>query len=224
MDIPTAACTSRSKTTPFFGLLLLTLLTGWGCGPDSIAYQSFQDARVVNDLRLSGKIDSSTFVGAEGVAILEIGGGGLGIGMMGGHGVAMRRLDGAWSAPLPLDYISGSIGLQIGGKTADIVLVFRSADSFDDFVFNGTRFIAEASGTAIRATGAAGDPMKAGETTVISIVKGLYGGAVIGGLGVSIDEKLMRKSYGEGTGPRDVLDGSIKAMAGAESLWSAINH
>jgi lipid-binding SYLF domain-containing protein len=200
-----------------FGVLTLTLFAGTGCGPDSIAYQSFQDARVVSDLRLDGKIDGSTFADAKGVVILEIGGGGLGIGMMGGHGVAMRRLNDAWSAPLPLDYISGSIGLQIGGKTADLVLVFRSTEAFDDFVFDGTRFIAKASGTV-------GDPMKADDTTVISIIKGLYGGAVIGGLGVSIDQKLMLKSYGDGTTPHAVLDGSVGAVAGAESLWSELGR
>jgi lipid-binding SYLF domain-containing protein len=207
-----------------FGVLSLAFFAGTGCGPDSIAYQSFQDARVVSELRLDGKIDGSTFADAEGVVILEIGGGALGIGMMGGHGVALRRLNDAWSAPLPLDYISGSIGLQIGGKTADIVLVFRSAEAFDDFVFDGTRFIAKASGTAIRATGTVGDPMKNGDTTVISIIKGLYGGAVIGGLGVSIDEKLMLKSYGDGTNPHGVLDGSVGAMSGAESLWSELDR
>ncbi len=224
MMIDTAACSTRSKASLLFGLLFLTLFAGSGCGPDSIAYQSFQDARIVNDLRLAGKIDGSTFANADGVVILEMGGGGLGIGMMTGHGVAMRRLGKAWSAPLPLDYISGSIGLQIGGQTADMVLVFRSTEAFDEFVFNGTRFVAKASGTAIRASGTAGDPMKNGETTVISSVKGLYGGAVIGGLGVMIDEKLMLKSYGDGINPHDVLDGSVTAVAGAESLWDAISR
>ena len=224
MMIDTATCSTRSKASLLFGLLFLSLFAGSGCGPDSMAYQSFQDARMVNDFRLAGKIDGATFADADGVVILEIGGGGLGIGMMTGHGVAMRRLGETWSAPLPLDYISGSIGLQIGGQTADLILVFRSTEAFDEFVFNGTRFVAKASGTAMSASGTAGDPMKNGDTTVISRVKGLYGAAVIGGLGVMIDEKLMLKSYGEGTNPHDVLDGGVAAVAGAESLWDAISR
>ena len=224
MSILLIASADRSKAALLLGALSLVLLAGSGCGPDSIAFQSYQDTRIVSDLRAAGKIDASTFADARGVVIMEIGGGGLGIGMMGGHGVALRRLGDGWSPPLPLDYISGSIGLLIGGKTADIVLVFGSRESFEDFVFDGTRFIAEASGTAIRATGTAGDPMKADDTTVISMSQGLYGGAAIGGLGVTIDEKLMLKSYGAGTNPHDVLDGNVEVQAGAEGLWKELDR
>ena len=70
----------------------------------------------------------------------------------------------------------------------------------------------------------AGDPMKADDTTVISMSQGLYGGAAIGGLGVTIDEKLMLKSYGAGTNPHDVLDGNVEVQAGAEGLWKELDR
>ncbi len=194
-----------------------------GCGPDTMAYQSLQDARVVDGFRLDGRIDDGTFTDAVGVVVLEIGGGGLGIGFYGGHGVAVRRLDDGWSPPLPIDYIAGSIGLQIGGTSTEIILVFRSEEAFNDFVFKGTRFLATASGTAIRASGGVGDPLEGEETVVISRTSGLYGGAVIGGLGVSIDEKLMRSSYGELVLPLDVLGGHVDPPAGAISLWRSLD-
>jgi hypothetical protein len=35
---------------------------------------------------------------------------------------------------------------------------------------------------------------------------------------------LMLKSYGDGTNPHGVLDGSVGAMSGAESLWSELDR
>lgn len=193
------------------------------CGPDNIAYQSLQDARVIDGFRLDGRIDDDTFADAVGVVVLEIGGGGLGIGMYGGHGVAIRRLAEGWSAPLPLDYIAGSVGLQIGGTSAEVILVFQAESAFNDFVFEGTRFLATASGTAISASGGVGDPLEGEETVVIDRTSGLYGGAVIGGLGVTIDEKLMRSSYGAEVLPLDVLSGHVDPPAGATSLWRSLD-
>ena len=141
---------------PLFAAMILGLSN---CGPDNIAYQSLQDARVIDGFRLDGRVDGATFADAVGVVVLEIGGGGLGIGMYGGHGIAIRRLADGWSAPLPLDYISGSVGLQIGGTSTEVVLVFQSESAFNDFVFEGTRFLATASGTAISASGGVGDPL-----------------------------------------------------------------
>ena len=42
------------------------------CGPNNIAYQSLQDARVVDGFRLDGRIDDSTFADAVGVVVMEI--------------------------------------------------------------------------------------------------------------------------------------------------------
>jgi lipid-binding SYLF domain-containing protein len=211
---------NRRSMLPLFAGMIFGLSS---CGPDNIAYQSLQDARVIDGFRLDGRVDDATFADAVGVVVMEIGGGGLGIGMYGGHGVAIRRLADGWSAPLPLDYISGSIGLQIGGTSTEIILVFRSDSAFNDFVFEGTRFLATASGTAISASGGVGDPLDGEETLVIDRSSGLYGGAVIGGLGVSIDEKLMRSSYGAEVLPLDVLSGQVDPPAGATSLWRSLD-
>ncbi|HAC08293.1 MAG TPA: hypothetical protein DCG14_01415, partial [Phycisphaerales bacterium] len=67
------------------------------------------------------------------------------------------------------------------------------------------------------------DPLDGEETLVIDRSSGLYGGAVIGGLGVSIDEKLMRASYGSDVLPLDVLSGHVDPQAGATSLWRSLD-
>ena len=60
MSILLIASADRSKAALLLGVLSLVLLAGSGCGPDSIAFQSYQDTRIVSDLRAAGKIDAST--------------------------------------------------------------------------------------------------------------------------------------------------------------------
>lgn len=195
-----------------------------GCGPSTLASQSLQDARVVDRFRLLRKIDESTLSDAKGVIVMEFGRGGLGLGMSAGHGVAVRRLGDRWSPPVPVDLVSGSIGAQIGGEGGRIMLICRTSESFDRLVFDGASFLAEASGTAGNATGGAGRPTDRPEVEVLTDVGGLYGGAVIGGFSIQVDSTTLRKAYGKGVGPRQVLDDvDVAIPAGAETLWAALN-
>lgn len=204
-------------------LLLISVVLGGCAKPQSLAHQSVQDARVIDRFRLDGEVKTSSFDGSAGVVVLEIGRGGLGIGLTIGHGVAIRRIGDRWSPPLPLDLVSGSIGFQIGGQGGSMIMVFRDVSSFEDFVFEGTQFLAEASGTAWTATGAAGDPLDRPRVEVISSVGGLYGGAVIGGFGVSVDGAMMRAAYGGDITPRRVLDDrDLDIPAGASTLWKSL--
>ena len=208
-------------------LLLLSMAVvfgSWGCStPSTLAHQSIQEARVIDQFRLEGRIGDATFDGAAGLVVLEVGRGGLGIGLTIGHGVAVRRLGDRWSSPLPLDIVSGSVGLQIGGEGGRLIMVFEDNASFETFVFEGTQFLAEASGTAWNASGAAGNPLDPERVEVISSIGGLYGGAVIGGFGVTVDKSMMRKGYGKDITPRQVLDDrGVSIPAGAATLWKSI--
>ncbi len=207
------------------GVLLLTsLVLAAGCStPGNLGYQSVQDARVLDEFRLARRLDDSTFRGAAGVVVLEVGRGGVIVGLTAGHGVAVRRLDDRWSPPLPLDIIAGSLGLQIGGEQGRFVMIFSTTESFENFVFEGTQFVAEASGTAWNAKTATGDPLDPADVQVISEVGGLYGGAVIGGFGVSVDQEMMRQAYGVSATPRAVLDDrGVVTPAGAATLWKSL--
>lgn len=195
-----------------------------GCvSPQNLAYQSVQDARILDEFRLDGRVDDSTFSGAAGVVVLEVGRGGFVLGFTAGHGVAVRRTADGWSPPLPLDVVAGSIGFQIGGEGGRMVMVFDSTAAFEDFIFRGTEFLAEASGTAWNAKGAAGDPLDPGSVAIVSEFGGLYGGAVIGGFGVETDKAMMRRAYGDAATPRAVLDGrGVQTPAGAATLWKSL--
>ncbi|MCH2161262.1 MAG: hypothetical protein MK085_05245 [Phycisphaerales bacterium] len=203
-------------------VFILTL--GQGCAPSSLGYLNIENAHIVNNMRVDGRVTDSTFSDAVGVGILDATTVGIAIGVTGGHGVVVQRNGDAWSAPLPVDLISGSIGLQLGGKNAKILMVFRSQESFDGFVYKGSDFVAEASGAAGSAAGSAGDPLSHPDVEIIADVGGFYGGAVIGGIGVSVNNDLLHKAYGEGTTPEQVLQGKVKTPAGADALWTALKR
>jgi len=214
----------RRRNTAITALGIGLSLGFGGCGPSTLASQSLQDARVVDGFRILGKIDDDSMADAAGVIVLEFGRGGFGLGMTVGHGVAVRRLEGRWSPPVPLDLVSGSIGAQIGGEGGRIMLICQTTESFERLIFDGASFLAEASGTAGNATGGAGRPVDQTEVRVLTDVGGLYGGAVIGGYSLKVDSRTLKRAYGEDAGPRQVLDDvGVGIPAGTETLWNALD-
>lgn len=205
-------------------LLALTLLAVGGCAPSSLGYLNLEDARIVNRMRFDQRFSDSDLAGAVGVAVLDVTTVGIGVGVTVGNGVVLQRSGAGWSAPLPVKMVSGSIGAQLGGKNAKVLMVFRTQERFDAFVFGGAEFVAQAEGTAGAAAGGVGSPLSKNDVEVISEVDGLYGGAVIGGFGVVVNRDLMREAYGVEADARAVLGGDVPTPAGADSLWSALGH
>ena len=147
-----------------------------------------------------------------GVALIKAFNAGVVFGAMGGDGILVKRLETGWSPPLAIGIFQGTFGAQIGAEGVDIVFVFQDAQSLADFVHKGVFFYAGASGTAADATGqsvASGPPVKA----YIS-AGGLYGGATIGGCGITIDKDANAKAYGEGWTVEDVISGKFPTPPG----------
>ena len=60
---------------------------------------------------------------------------------------------------------------------------------------------------------------------MVSSTGGLYGGAVIGGFGVTVDSSMMRDGYGPEATPRGVLDGrGAPTPPGAITLWKSLGE
>ena len=213
-------CSTLAAGTALFAA---TLLSVSGCAPTSLGYLNVEDARIVDHMRLDGHYHESMLNDAVGVAILDATTVGVAIGVTSGHGVVMRRLGEKWSPPVPVSIVSGSIGLQLGGKHAKMLMIFRSNERFDSFVFDNTDFVAEATGTAGIETGGAGNPLHKEDVELIADVDGFYGGAVIGGIGVSINTSLMHEEYGHDANAHDILSGNATTPPGALAIWTALD-
>jgi lipid-binding SYLF domain-containing protein len=123
----------------------------------------------------------------------------LGIGGQYGKGVmSVRMPSGAWSSPSFITVGGGSIGLQLGGESVDLVLVFKTPSG----VFMAERGKVTFGVNASVAAGPIGRRASASTTAqfnaeVLSYArsKGLFAGASVDGLHLGIDDDANAAFY-----------------------------
>ncbi|NZA25865.1 lipid-binding SYLF domain-containing protein [Luteimonas sp. SJ-92] len=136
---------------------------------------------------------------------------GLVIGGRRGHGLmAVKSPDGTWSAPSFVRLTGGSIGLQAGVQSADVVLVFRNDRSLESVV-NGKFTLGADAGVAAgplgRNASTATDGQLKAEIWSWSRARGLFAGVALDGAVLSIDDDANEAVYGQGTTPRMIFEG-----------------
>ncbi|MGY3266493.1 lipid-binding SYLF domain-containing protein [Lysobacter sp. HA35] len=139
---------------------------------------------------------------------------GLVVGGRRGHGVmAVKNPDGTWSQPAFVKLTGGSIGLQAGLQSADIVLVFRGERGIDSIV-NGKVTLgadaAVAAGPVGRSAATATDGQLKAEIWSWSRARGLFAGVALDGAVLQVDDVADQLAYGEGTTPRMIFEGRAK--------------
>jgi lipid-binding SYLF domain-containing protein len=136
---------------------------------------------------------------------------GLVLGGRRGHGlVSMKNPDGTWSNPSFVKLTGGSIGLQAGVQSADVVLVFRGERGLESIV-NGKVTLGADAGVAAGPVGrnaaTATDGQLKAEIWSWSRARGLFAGIALDGAVLSIDDAANQLAYGEGTTPRMIFEG-----------------
>ncbi|HEY4528782.1 MAG TPA: lipid-binding SYLF domain-containing protein [Luteimonas sp.] len=136
---------------------------------------------------------------------------GLVIGGRRGHGLmSVKNADGTWSNPSFVKLTGGSIGLQAGVQSADVVLVFRSDRGLDSIV-NGKFTLgadaAVAAGPVGRNASTATDGELKAEIWSWSRARGLFAGIALDGAVLSIDDEANEAAYGRETTPRMIFEG-----------------
>lgn len=124
---------------------------------------------------------------------------GLGIGGRVGFGLVSCRTAKGWSLPSFMGLKGGSIGLQIGGQSSDVVLVVVGESVRRTMASSSVTLGAEASVAA----GPEGRNLQAGTDYKLSAgvyaysrSKGLFAGLTLGGTKWEIDTKANRTAYG----------------------------
>lgn len=135
---------------------------------------------------------------------------GLVLGGRRGHGLmAVRSADGGWSEPSFVTLTGGSIGLQVGVQSADIVLVFRGERGVDSIV-NGKFTLGADAGVAAgplgRNASASTDGQMKAEIWSWSRARGLFAGVALDGAVLSIDDRANEAIYGQDTTPRMIFE------------------
>lgn len=122
---------------------------------------------------------------------------GLGFGGRAGYGLASCRTGTGWSLPTFVGLKGGSVGFQIGGQSADIVLVFvnRDAGRLASSTFNLGGGASVAAGPVGRNVAAETDYRLRAEIYSYSKTKGLFAGIDISGTKWELDYSANRAVY-----------------------------
>ena len=117
-----------------------------------------------------------------------------------GKGVAMVKLeDGTWSNPVFVTITGGSVGLQAGVQSVDLVLIFKNRSTLEkigngSFTLGGD--ISATAGPVGRNSTASTDYKMEAEVYSYSRSKGLFAGISLSGSAIDIDEKANESFYG----------------------------
>ena len=126
-----------------------------------------------------------------------------------GRGIALVKLDdGAWSDPVFITLTGGSLGLQIGVQSVDLVLVFRHKGVLTkvkngDFTIGGD--VSAAAGPVGRSSSANTDYKLEAEVYSYSRSRGLFAGISINGSNLGIDKKANADYYGSDISSEDIF-------------------
>ena len=142
-----------------------------------------------------------------------------------GRGVAMCRTEKGWSGPIFLTIAEGSFGLQIGGTSTDLVLVFRNRDGFQRLLSDKFKIGADAraaAGPVGRTAAAATDIEMHAEILTYSRSRGIFAGVSLEGSVVAPDHKADELLYGSKVDREAVLQGKVPVPDPAQSLVAEI--
>lgn len=135
----------------------------------------------------------------------------LGVGGRFGYGAVSCRGEGGngpWGPPLMIGLKGGSVGFQIGGQEADLVLLIMNPKGIDYLLRNNFTLGADASvaaGPVGRTAEAATDAQMRAEILSYSRSRGIFAGLSLEGAVLKPDEKANHGVYGETIDPKDLL-------------------
>jgi len=151
------------------------------------------------------------------------------VGGKSGNGVASCRQPNGKMGSLAFYTVGGaSVGFQIGGQTADLVMLVMNEKGIDRLLADKFTFGGEATATAGpvgRTVTAATDAQMHAQILTWSRSQGLFLGAALDGSVVKPDQDANTRLYGQATTGKAILvDSKLDVPASAESLVAAIRQ
>ncbi|MEE2776647.1 MAG: lipid-binding SYLF domain-containing protein [Acidobacteriota bacterium] len=211
-------------TSALLGGVVLTLTgaSAMAVTPDEKLARSTEVLQeILSDARPPAHLLEESFCIAVLPRVLE---GALGFGARQGKGViSCRRTDGGWSPPAFLSIAGGSIGLQIGFESTDLVLLVvneRSATSLMRSKFTLGADAKVAVGPIDAAASATTDARLDAEIYSYGNSTGFFAGASLSGARIKIRRKEISRYYPERPVPEDLLFGDAQVrLSGAAAAF-----
>jgi len=202
-----------------FILILAFHASAWAQLEDKVADRLWESARVMDEL-VSGKdaeIPKDLLQGADCVAVIPaVKKGAFGFGGQYGRGAVSCRKDegkGPFGSPSMISIGGGSFGLQIGGQSVDLVLLFMTPNSMrsllkDKVTLGGD--VAASAGPIGRNISAETNATMQAEILSYAKSRGLFAGISLKGSSLRPDNDANESLYGRKVeGKELLLDGGI---------------
>jgi lipid-binding SYLF domain-containing protein len=147
----------------------------------------------------------------------------LGVGGRHGKGVATCRVPNGWSAPGPISVSGGSIGLQIGGQTVDVVIVVMDENAFKRLLSSKFKIGADVAGSPGPVGHKSGDTdWRRAEILSYSKSRGVFAGVNLKGAVVKQDKDAIVELYGRYVPIASILEGKLHAPAESDAFLAAV--
>ncbi len=175
--------------------------------------------RMKGDPRVASLLDA-----AKGVLIVpRFDRGAVIVGAQGGDGVLLARRAGTWSDPA--FYVLGgvSVGLQAGGEHGPIALILMSGKALERFQSNASNWsLSGAEGLTVASYSHVRRQSSVTQDVILwSGAKGLFGGASVGVLNVTLDARENHAYYSSPVAPLQILSGAV-SNPDSEALRAAL--
>ena len=202
---------------------LFVLLGGlWllvGCASDTPASREFEGQELINRAEISAtsilrehNLGNSGALLSRAKAVLVVPShfrAGFLLGAEGGRGVLLARgVDGSWSPPAFFTLAGGSLGLQLGAESAQVMFLLMTDKALEGVLANNFKFGADASVSFGPVGGGRGTALAGGllpDVYVYSRNMGIYGGGAFNGLVINTKEDWNTAYYGSGATARAIV-------------------
>jgi lipid-binding SYLF domain-containing protein len=141
--------------------------------------------------------------------------------------ISCRGVDGkGWTGPSTVKIEGGSVGLQIGGSSTDIVLLVMNPKGKDKllsskFTLGGDASVA--AGPVGRTANAETDLQMRAEILSYSRARGVFAGISLQGSTLRGDEGADRDIYGHSVSRGDILNGAVQAPQSCSSFGQTLS-
>ncbi len=148
-------------------------------------------------------------------------------GQYGSGVICVKDEKGVWGNPVFIKLLEGSVGLQFGVSTSDLVLAFKTKRAVSGLITSKLTLGVDASvaaGPVGREVGANGDIFLEQEVYTYALTKGLFLGVSLSGSSLIVDDLANTNYYGKPTTPTDIFNNfQIQAPATASTLRRIFN-
>jgi len=211
-------------------VLCAVMLTSVAFASEAASSRLQTSATVLNEIMATPDkgIPSDILGSAKCVAVVpNLLKGGFIVGGAHGRGMATCRTATGWSAPAPITTTGGSVGLQIGGQSVDLVMVVMNDRGMQALLTNKFKLGADASvaaGPVGRHTEGATDWKLRAEVLTYSRARGLFAGISFNGAVIKQDEDATGELYGRQVDFKTILTGSVQPPQTAEKFLAAVKQ